>query len=119
MRLKILGLIAGVALVAACETAPEESAATSGAGESKPAVTQSGGATATATAPAPAPASQAQAPMGPAPGSQDDLVANVGDRIFFGFDKYNLKSKGPRNPGETGGVAAEISVGDGLDRGAL
>ena len=56
-------------------------------------MTQSGGATATATAPAPAPAAQAQAPMGPAPGSQDDLVANVGDRIFFGFDKYNLNPK--------------------------
>ena len=23
-------------------------------------------------------------------GSQEDLVVNVGDRVFFGFDKYNL-----------------------------
>jgi peptidoglycan-associated lipoprotein len=25
--------------------------------------------------------------MAPAPGSQEDLVINVGDRVFFGFDK--------------------------------
>lgn len=27
---------------------------------------------------------------GPAPGSQQDLVVNVGDRVFFGFDRYDL-----------------------------
>ena len=89
MRLKILGLIAGVALVAACETASEEGAASSGTGESTATMTQSGDTM--AAAPAPAPAPQVQAPMGPAPGSQDDLVANVGDRVFFDFDKYNLR----------------------------
>ncbi|MCH7686534.1 MAG: OmpA family protein, partial [Planctomycetes bacterium] len=26
------------------------------------------------------------------PGSQEDLVVNVGDRVFFEFDKYNLKA---------------------------
>ena len=82
MRLNILVLIASVALVAACETVPEESAASSGAGATKPAMAQSGG-----TTPAPM-----AAPMkaGPAAGSQEDLVANVGDRVFFDFDKYNL-----------------------------
>jgi peptidoglycan-associated lipoprotein len=29
---------------------------------------------------------------GPKPGSQEDLVANVGDRVFFDFDKYDLKA---------------------------
>jgi peptidoglycan-associated lipoprotein len=38
-------------------------------------------------APAPAPVSS-----GPVPGSQEDLVANVGDRVFFDFDKYNLRT---------------------------
>lgn len=28
--------------------------------------------------------------MGAAPGTQADLVANVGDRIFFGYDRYDL-----------------------------
>ncbi len=26
----------------------------------------------------------------PTPGSQQDLVVNVGDRVFFGYDKYDL-----------------------------
>ena len=28
--------------------------------------------------------------QGPAPGTQADLVVNVGDRIFFGYDRYDL-----------------------------
>lgn len=27
------------------------------------------------------------------PGSTEDFVVNVGDRVFFDFDKYNLKAK--------------------------
>jgi len=30
--------------------------------------------------------------MEPRAGSQEDLVVNVGDRVFFAFDKYNLSS---------------------------
>jgi len=29
---------------------------------------------------------------GPVPGSVEDLVVNVGDRVFFDFDQYNLRS---------------------------
>lgn len=29
-------------------------------------------------------------PEGPAPGSLEDFVQNVGDRVFFGFDRYDL-----------------------------
>lgn len=28
--------------------------------------------------------------QGPAPGTQADLVTNVGDRVFFGYDRYDL-----------------------------
>ncbi|MCB2102903.1 MAG: peptidoglycan-associated lipoprotein Pal [Rhodobacterales bacterium] len=28
--------------------------------------------------------------MGPVPGSQEDLIVNVGDRVFFDFDKFSL-----------------------------
>ena len=28
------------------------------------------------------------------PGSQDDLAVNVGDRVFFGYDSYNLTPEG-------------------------
>ena len=40
-------------------------------------------------APAPAPVS-----TGPVPGSQEDLVANVGDRVFFDFDKSVIRADG-------------------------
>jgi len=73
MRIRILGILAAVALVAACETAPQTTAATSGAGAGAGA------------------GAQAQPGATVAPGSQQDLVVNVGDRVFFDFDKYNLK----------------------------
>ena len=31
--------------------------------------------------------------QGPAPGTQADLVVNVGDRIFFGYDRYDLTAE--------------------------
>lgn len=30
---------------------------------------------------------------GPTPGTQQDLVVNVGDRVFFGFDRFDLTSE--------------------------
>jgi peptidoglycan-associated lipoprotein len=42
-----------------------------------------------ATAPAPVDQSGAN-PGAPTPGTQQDLVVNVGDRVFFGYDKYDL-----------------------------
>ncbi|MBN8893175.1 MAG: peptidoglycan-associated lipoprotein [Rhodospirillales bacterium 70-18] len=65
MNTKILGAFAAVALLAACSS-PETAA--------------------------PTPAAPVTA--GPTPGSQEDLVANVGDRVFFDFDKSALKSDG-------------------------
>ena len=63
MNMKMLGAFAAVALLAAC-AAPQQ-AATTGSGAT------------VATA-------------GPAPGSEEDLVKNVGDRVFFAFDKSVL-----------------------------
>jgi len=63
MNIKMLGALAAVALLAAC--AHKETGATQGTG--------------------------AAATSGPAPGSQEDLVANVGDRVFFDFDQATLK----------------------------
>ncbi len=31
--------------------------------------------------------------QGPAPGTQADLVVNVGDRIFYGYDRYDLSAE--------------------------
>jgi len=78
MRFKFLSVLAAVALLAACETAPESSgnAQSSGASSS----TSSTGSAATAAVQIPA-------------GSQEDLVVNIGDRVFFGFDSSELSSE--------------------------
>ncbi len=66
MKFKVLGAFAGLALLAACSTTPTTTASTSaGTGAST---------------------------QGAAPGSEQDLVANVGDRVFFAFDKSDLTS---------------------------
>lgn len=31
---------------------------------------------------------------GPVPGTQQDLVVNVGDRVFFGYDQFDLTTEG-------------------------
>ncbi len=63
MSMKFLGAFAAVALLAAC-TKPEPPAAA-------------------AVTPA--------APAGIVPGTQEDLVANVGDRVFFDFNSAKLR----------------------------
>ncbi|MCU0888854.1 MAG: peptidoglycan-associated lipoprotein Pal [Rubritepida sp.] len=65
MNTKLIGAFAAVALLAACESTPDQSAAT-GAGQA----------------------------TGPRPGSQEDLVVNVGDRVFFDFDSSAVRSDG-------------------------
>jgi peptidoglycan-associated lipoprotein len=69
-------MVAAALLLAACENTPETG------GQS------TGGAVA---APAPAPA-----PRGPVPGSKEDFVANVGDRVFFAYDKADLSADARR-----------------------
>jgi peptidoglycan-associated lipoprotein len=71
MNLRSLTLLAAVLLVAACA----ENQANKGA------ATGTGGA-------APPTASAVQ------PGSEQDLVQNVGDRVFFDFDKSDIKPEG-------------------------
>ena len=95
MRTKLVSLFAALLLTAACETTPDESASTSGAGASTSTSTGSSSgsvsssavaseATATEESMTTAAVVEAAAPV---PGSQEDLVINVGDRVFFGFDK--------------------------------
>jgi peptidoglycan-associated lipoprotein len=71
MRLKFFSVLAAGLLLAACSSTPEDTSASSGAGSNTPG---SSGAVIGAVT----------------PGSQEDLVQNVGDRVFFGFDKYDL-----------------------------
>lgn len=64
-RMRTIGVIAGLALLTACSGGPPPAAATAGAG--------------------------AAMAGGPAPGSEEDLVQNVGDRVFFDFDRSTLR----------------------------
>lgn len=68
MNMKIAGALAAVALLAACSNnQPATTGTNTGAGA-------------------------AAAPAGPVPGSEEDLVANVGDRVFFAFNQSTLSS---------------------------
>jgi peptidoglycan-associated lipoprotein len=78
MRFKILSVLAAVALVAACETAPESTGNA-----------QSSGATNTSSSASTAPATRVEIQMG----SQEDLVVNVGDRVFYAYDSSELSSE--------------------------
>jgi peptidoglycan-associated lipoprotein len=68
MRLKFASLFAAALLLAACSSTPDT--ANNGAAT---------GSTTTSSV---------------VPGSEEDLVQNVGDRVFFDFDKYDLKAEG-------------------------
>ncbi len=87
MRLKISSLVVAMLFVAACQTAPQESADSGGTGASTTPQTTAP----TTTAPTQTTATPAPAPAGPAAGSQEDLKVNVGDRVFFGYDQFNLQ----------------------------
>ncbi len=67
MNINILGAFAAVALLAACSSSETAK-----------------------------PTPDAVVNKGPVPGSQEDLVANVGDRIFFDFDKATVKGTGAK-----------------------
>jgi peptidoglycan-associated lipoprotein len=74
MRLKALSLLAAVSLLAACETAPDNGANTAGSASG----TQTTGTTTS----------------GVRPGSEQDFVANVGDRVWFAYDKSVVTGEG-------------------------
>ena len=66
MKFKALGALAGLALLAACSSpTPPATTSTMGAGTGS---------------------------TGAAPGSEQDLVANVGDRVFYAFNQSTLSS---------------------------
>ncbi len=72
MRLKIAMAIAAALLLAACSSKPADTGGGTTGGTT-------GGSTTTSSA-----------PQAPAPGSPQDFVQNVGYRVFFGTDRYDL-----------------------------
>jgi peptidoglycan-associated lipoprotein len=78
MRLNIINLLSVLSvlvLVSACATDPEDTGGSKGEG------------TGTASAPA------TTAPVAVSPGTAQDFIVNVGDRVFFAFNKSNLDAK--------------------------
>jgi len=74
MNLRYLSIIAAVALVAACESPSKNDGKSSSNDQT------------TTTAPS------SETTSGVTKGSQADFVANVGDRVFFDYDKSDLRS---------------------------
>jgi len=85
MRCKILGIIAVAALLAACGSTPEEVVELKGTGGAQPAA---------ASAPPPSMQQAARPPQGAAPGSAQDFITNVGDRVLFDTDKSDVTAEG-------------------------
>jgi peptidoglycan-associated lipoprotein len=81
MRLKFATIFAAALLLSACASQPKTTADTTG-----------GGMTSTDTQMATETTEPAETTeIGVVPGTQEDLVVNVGDRVFFDFDKYDLR----------------------------
>lgn len=76
MRYKFMTLFAALLLLGACETAPETTAETESEGELQTASEET--------------VVEEVEIAGPAPGSQEDLTVQVGDRVFFAFDSSDL-----------------------------
>lgn len=83
MRLKFATVFAAALLLSACATQPKTTADSSGGGMTDTGTTQTATTTNTET----------ETEAGIVPGSQEDLVVNVGDRVFFAFDRYDLSAE--------------------------
>jgi peptidoglycan-associated lipoprotein len=71
MSLRLLSAFGALLLLAACSSTPSSDATGTNTGNT--------GASSTTTS-------------GVTPGTQEDLVRNVGDRVFFDFNKWNIKA---------------------------
>lgn len=76
MRLKILSVLSVLLLLGACATDAEDTDGKSGTGASTGASTSSAGSA-----------------VAVEPGTIQDFIVNVGDRVFFDFDKSTLTAK--------------------------
>ena len=82
MFYKILLLLLFAAFISACSTTSQDASETSGSGTS--------GEFNTATTSEESSGISTDDESGVIPGSQEDLIVNVGDRVFFAYDSYEL-----------------------------
>lgn len=74
MRLKVVLAFTAIVLLAACKSTPESTGSTTGTGSSTGTQSQTAEVqTASVT-----------------PGTQEDFTINVGDTVYFGYDRYDL-----------------------------
>jgi peptidoglycan-associated lipoprotein len=74
MRFKIVMTISAALLLAACSSKPADTGGSTGTGGTNSTTTSS-------------------VPQAPQPGSVEDFKQNVGDRVFFGTDRYDLTAE--------------------------
>tara|TARA_Y100001970_G_scaffold208235_1_gene253744 strand:- start:163 stop:690 length:528 start_codon:yes stop_codon:yes gene_type:complete len=84
MFYKILLSIFLAIFISACATKPKDTASTTGSGTA----TSSDSVASTDSSSS----SDSSSEEGIVPGSQEDLIVNVGDRVFFGYDSAELDS---------------------------
>ncbi|MGB0682489.1 MAG: peptidoglycan-associated lipoprotein Pal [Magnetovibrionaceae bacterium] len=84
MLVRVLSVFAAVFFLAACASDQGSGSSASGTGGGTTATSSSGGTAATG--------GTGGTTGGPTPGSNADLVASVGDRVFFDYDSYSLTS---------------------------
>jgi peptidoglycan-associated lipoprotein len=77
--LKLLAMLSALTMVAACETAPQDSSNMDGTGGTGTGTYTDGNGNTVGTV---------------RPGTQADLEQNVGDRVFFGYDSSVLTAEG-------------------------
>ena len=87
MRFRILTVAIAAALMWGCSSTPDEQASTSATGDS--------GAPTTSTTARVEGVTSSNLPASPAipPGTPEDFVVNVGDRVHFGFDRFDLTNE--------------------------
>ncbi len=83
MAFRFLSLFAAVLLLAACETPSEQTGTATGEGAAGKSSSVGRGSAGTTTS----------TPRTPRRSIADILVTDVGDRVFFDFDKYSLRAK--------------------------
>jgi peptidoglycan-associated lipoprotein len=99
MRMRLFGmkwlvpLAAVMMIVTACESTPDDAAATSDDGGASSSSSESSSAVDSSSADSDVSTADASAPI---PGTQEDLVQNVGDRVFFDYDSAVLTPEGRR-----------------------
>lgn len=98
MRYKILSLLAASVLVTACGTAPEEVSSTSGSGETTAVSSNTSSNVDTSSTASGSSAVSTDTSTGTtigsvSAGSEQDFLVNVGDRVFFNYDRSDLTAQ--------------------------